>query len=161
MQNVNNVLPSDVLNVDNPWLLALRRYFLITAFGHLIWEFAHMPLYTLWDTGTPGEIMFAAVHCTGGDVLIASTTLLASLLLFGNSHWPRQAFTAVTISMIIFGIAYTVFSEWLNIVIRKSWAYNEAMPVVPVLEIGLSPLLQWIVIPTVAIWWARRSATAQ
>ena len=30
------------------------------AVGNLAWEFAHMPLYTLWRTGTPGEI--TAVH---------------------------------------------------------------------------------------------------
>ena len=33
-----------------------------------------MPLYTLWSTDTVGEIVFAAVHCTGGDILIAKRT---------------------------------------------------------------------------------------
>jgi hypothetical protein len=46
------------------WLGALRRYFVFSAIAHLIWEFAHMPLYTIWLTGTLGEIIFAAVHCT-------------------------------------------------------------------------------------------------
>ena len=161
MNSVDHILSSNAQTINYAWLSALRRFFLFTAVGHLIWEFAHMPLYTLWDTGTRGEIVFAAVHCTGGDVLIASATLLMSLLLFGNNQWPRQAFTAVTLSMIVLGVGYTVFSEWLNIVIRKSWAYSEAMPVVPVLEVGLSPLLQWIVIPGVAIWWARRSVAVE
>lgn len=161
MNSVDNVHPSTVQANDFAWLSALRRFFLITAVGHLIWEFAHMPLYTLWNTGTRGEIVFAAVHCTGGDVMIASVTLLIALLLFGNNQWPRQSFSTVALSMILFGIGYTLFSEWLNIVIRKSWAYNEAMPIVPVFEVGLSPLLQWIVIPTVAMWWARRSMMAR
>ena len=161
MNSVDHDLPSNVQSNDYAWLSVLRRFILVTAVGHLIWEFAHMPLYTLWDTGTRSEIVFAAIHCTGGDVLIASATLLAALVLFGNNQWPDQAFAAVTLPMIIFGIGYTVFSEWLNIVIRQSWAYNEAMPVVPVLDVGLSPLLQWIVIPTVAIWWARRSVVVQ
>lgn len=116
-----------------------------------------MPLYTLWDTGTRVEIAFAAIHCTGGDIMIASLTLLVALLLFGNNHWPRQSFLTVALAMIVFGIGYTIFSEWLNIVIRKSWAYNDAMPVVPIIDVGLTPLLQWIVIPTVAMWWGSRS----
>ena len=40
------------------------------------------------------------------------------------------------------GIAYTIFSEWLNIVERKSWAYSPLMPSVSILKMGLSRLLQ-------------------
>jgi hypothetical protein len=46
--------------------------------------------------------------------------------------------------------------EWLNIVVRASWAYSDRMPVVPVIGTGLSPLLQWVVVPTVAAEAARR-----
>ena len=61
--------------VELGWLNALRRYLIAMAIGNLIWEFAHMPLYTLWETGTPREIAFSALHCTGGDVLIATSAL--------------------------------------------------------------------------------------
>ena len=157
MNSVDTVLQATVKSSDRAWHTSLRRFFLVTAFGHLVWEFAHMPLYTLWETGTRNQIVFAAVHCTGGDLLIASATLMVALLLFGNNQWPSETFGAVTLSMIILGIGYTVFSEWLNIVIRQSWAYSEAMPIVPVLDVGLSPLLQWIVVPSAPIWWARRA----
>jgi hypothetical protein len=54
---------------------------------------------------------------------------------------------------LIVGIAYTIFSEWLNVVVRASWDYSELMPVVSALglHIGVSPLLQWIVVPTAAL----------
>ena len=55
------------------------------------------------------------------------------------------------------GVAYTIFSEWLNLVVRQSWSYSEAMPVVPLIGVGLSPLLQWLVIPGVAMLVVRRS----
>src|SRR3546814_16537515 len=54
------------------WLTALRRYLVAITVGNLVWEFAHLPLYTIWYEGTPGEILFAVLHCTGGDLLIAS-----------------------------------------------------------------------------------------
>jgi hypothetical protein len=66
------------------WLSALRRYITFVAFANLIWEFAHMPLYTLWETGSAGEIIFAAIHCTGGDILIALSVVMLSLFLFGD-----------------------------------------------------------------------------
>lgn len=38
------------------WLSALRRYLIFIAAGNLIWALAHMSLYTLWETGSAGEI---------------------------------------------------------------------------------------------------------
>lgn len=132
------------------WLAALRRYLAIVAIGNLAWELLHMPLYTLWETGTAGEIVFAAVHCTGGDVLIALASLVAALLLAGSRRWPRRRFSVVAALTVAFGLGYTAFSEWLNIGVRGTWAYSDLMPVLPWLETGLSPVAQWMVIPALA-----------
>lgn len=82
----------------------------------------------------------------------------ACLLLAGDG-WPHErcAFRRVAAITIAGGVGYTVFSEWLNTTVRKSWAYSELMPIVPGLEIGLSPLAQWIVMPLLGFWWARRT----
>ena len=53
------------------WHAALRVYLLTIAGGNLVWEFLQLPLYTIWQTGDWGDVAFAALHCTGGDVLIA------------------------------------------------------------------------------------------
>ena len=132
------------------WLAAFRRYLAIIALGNLAWEFLHMPLYTLWETGTVGEIVFAAVHCTGGDILIALASLVAALLLMGSGDWPQGRFMPVAALTIAFGLGYTVFSEWLNIEVRGTWAYSDLMPVMPWLGAGLSPVAQWLVIPIMA-----------
>ena len=136
---------------------ALRRYFAVIIAANLVWEFAHMPLYTIWNEGTAGEIVFAAVHCTGGDILIAMSALVLALLLAG-SGWPedRGGARRVALLAVPFGIGYTIFSEWLNIVIRAAWAYSDLMPIVPIIDAGLSPLLQWLVIPLAGFWWAAR-----
>lgn len=104
-----------------------------------------------------GEIAFAILHCTGGDLLIAVATLMLALLFIGADSWPKEGFYPVLTLTVILGAAYTVFSEWLNVVIRQSWAYSELMPVIPVINTGLAPFLQWLIIPAVGLWWARRS----
>lgn len=139
-----------------PWLFTLRRYLGFVAAANLTWETAHVPLYTIWRDGTPSEIAFAVIHCAGGDLLISMASLVLALLLVGNNAWPTRAAGPVAVLTITFGVSYTVFSEWLNIVVRKSWAYSELMPVIPLLDTGLSPLAQWIAIPLAAFWWARR-----
>lgn len=140
------------------WISILRRYLVVMALGNLVWEFAHIPLYTIWVTGSTGEIVFAALHCTGGDILIAVSTLVAALILFGTSRWPEHGYRRVAIAAIVFGLGYAGFSEWLNIEVRQSWAYREMMPVIPVIGVGLSPIAQWIILPILALWWAARKA---
>ena len=137
------------------WLAGLRRYIAFVAVANLLWEVAQLPLYTIWQKGSAREIAFAAVHCTGGDVLIAGATLLGGLLLFGNSRWPEERYLAVAAFTLVAGLGYTVFSEWLNTSVRSSWTYTDLMPMLPALGIGLSPLAQWIVIPVAAFWLAR------
>lgn len=138
------------------WLTVLRRYLLAMALGNLVWEFAHMPLYTLWETGTAAEIAFAALHCTGGDILIAISALVVALILFATSQWPELDYRRVATATIVIGVGYTIISEWLNIDIRQAWAYRDLMPVVPMIGVGLSPIAQWIVLPGFTFWWAGR-----
>ena len=138
------------------WLPAIRVYLGLSVISHLAWEILQLPLYTIWRTGTPREIAFAVVHCTAGDFIIASLALLAALLVVGDRAWPRERFVPVMIASLMIGIGYTVFSEWLNTVSRKSWAYSELMPVVPWIGTGLSPLLQWLAVPAIGFRALRR-----
>lgn len=145
------------------WHRALQRYLVVILLGNLVWEFAQMPLYTIWKTGTWSEIVFAAVHCTGGDILIALSALTLALMIAGNENWPLQKGRIVGGIALGLGVAYTVFSEWLNIVIRAAWAYSDLMPVIAFngFQVGLSPLLQWILIPLAGFWSASlRDGTA-
>ena len=101
------------------------------------------------------------MHCTGGDILIASASLLLALLLVARPAWPDETYRRVAALTLAFAVPYTVFSEWLNTEVRGSWTYSELMPVVPLLDAGLSPLAQWIVIPIAAFWWAGRPNRTQ
>jgi hypothetical protein len=154
------VRASDGMVPTGNWLSALRRYVAVILLGNFVWEVAQLPLYTIWYKGSLRDIVFAAVHCTGGDVLIASTSLLAALLLAGSWRWPHARFYSVSVITVLGGLAYTVFSEWLNTEIRGSWAYSKWMPTLPLIGAGLSPFLQWLVVPTVGLWWARRPLVA-
>lgn len=133
------------------WLPALGTYLGVIGGLNLVWEVLQLPLYTIWTTGTLAEQAFAVVHCTGGDLLIALSSLVAALLVTRSAGWPHEGFRRVATVTIAIGVAYTGFSEWLNVYVRQSWAYSDWMPTVTLgsVRIGLSPLLQWLVIPTV------------
>ena len=54
-----------------PWLAVLN----------LVWEAAHLPLYTLWREASAAYLVFSVLHCTLGDVLIGTLALLACLVV--------------------------------------------------------------------------------
>ncbi len=131
---------------------SLRRaviYVIATGIGHVVWETAQLPLYTIWWSGTARENLVAVLHCTAGDVLITTTTLLIAALIGRFRGWypfgSRMAFTAIA-----FGVAYTILSEWLNVAGWRSWSYSSMMPLLPWLGTGLSPVVQWLVAPSFA-----------
>jgi hypothetical protein len=129
---------------------AVFRYLLVILIGNLVWEALQMPLYTLWVDGTWGQIVYALVHCTLGDVLIGAATLMAALLLLRAAAWPDTGRGQVIVVTVALALAYTMFSEWLNVEVRQAWAYRDIMPRLPWLGTGLSPLLQWIAVPLLA-----------
>ena len=136
------------------WPQTLRHYFGLSLVAHLGWEILQLPFYTLWLTGTLQQQAFAVVHCTFGDAMIAGLSLLLALAFFAHVTWPRASSSPVYLACIAFGIGYTIYSEWLNISVRRSWAYSDLMPIVPMIGTGLAPLLQWFVVPTFALWIA-------
>lgn len=130
----------------------------IAVFGglNLLWETAQLPLYDIWYEASSGEIAFAVLHCTAGDVLIGINSAIVALLLaaalYRSTHPPVWA---IGLIFVLIATAYTIYSEWLNVFVRKSWSYSELMPTIPPLGTGLSPLLQWIIVPAVTIWIAK------
>jgi len=136
---------------DHDWLRALRRYLAVSALGNSVWEFAHLPLYTVWSQGTPRDKLVAVWHCTAGDILIAVSAWALAVMVIGRPQWPAKGFWHVAVLVIALGLAYTGYSEWLNATVRQSWTYSHLMPVIPWLGLGLSPMLQWLVIPSLAL----------
>ena len=93
---------------------AIAAYLGVVAITHLSWETLQLPLYTIWLTGRSCDIVFAVVHCTIGDLMIAALSLMAALVVFGVGTLPAERFVPVIALTLSIGIAYTVFSEWLN-----------------------------------------------
>lgn len=126
-----------------PWLGGLN----------LVWETAQLPLYTLWSEASAGTIAFSVAHCTAGDVAIGAAALFLALILGRERALAQWRWRRIAAGTALAGVMYTVFSEWNNTAILGSWAYSDLMPVLKLagVDIGLSPLLQWLVLPPLAL----------
>ncbi len=136
------------------WLRTMRQYLLLVTLLNTVWEVVQLPLYTIWSDGDVPAIVFAVLHCTVGDALIAGFGLVLSLLLVGKEEWPHSRFKAVVLITISMGFGYTVYSEWRNTTVTHNWGYTSAMPTL--MGIGLAPLAQWLLIPSAVFCWLHR-----
>lgn len=135
-------------------LPVLVRYLVVIGAGNLGWEFAQLPLYTIWRTASGGQIAYAAIHCWLGDLLIAASCLGVAVLTTDRS-WPAGRNWRTATMATALGVASTIVLEWVNVDVLGNWAYAPSMPTLPILGTGLSPLLQWLVLPPLAFVLAR------
>ncbi|MGL4947655.1 MAG: hypothetical protein ACRC4X_08390, partial [Cetobacterium sp.] len=47
------------------------------------------------------------------------------------------------------------FSEIHNVKILKSWSYSNLMPIIPIIDVGIVPIIQWLILPTLIIYLSR------
>ena len=82
--------------------------------------------------------------------------LVVALTLFGTPAWPDEKLRSVLMAALAGGIGYTIYREYVNAGPRASWAYDSLMPTLPWIGTGLSPLAQWIVVPSLAFRFAQQ-----
>ncbi len=125
-----------------------------TFFLNFFWEVVHTYFYTLKESSF-NTMLYGWLHCTLGDVMITLASFWLVSLVSRSRRWLLSLNKMNYLCFIMIGAVYTVFSEWANVQVFKSWGYNETMPIIPLTGIGLTPVLQWIVVPSVVIFLAR------
>ncbi|MGH7779390.1 MAG: hypothetical protein ACREQR_06155 [Candidatus Binataceae bacterium] len=139
------------------WLATLRRYLFFVLDANFVWEILQLPTFADWREGGWRWLTFIVAIGTAGDVAIAATSLVFGLVVFGDERWPAMdaSYWRVAVAASVFGLGYTTYSEWRHAVVLRDWTYSALMPVVPGLGVGVFPLLQWILIPAAAFYYAR------
>lgn len=151
------------MRIENqPLQRVLSRFAWLGVTGFLLngnWEWLQTPFFAD-STSTLNEIVWFRLHCTVGDVLILMACACGVTLVRRSAHWlAGPGFLDVAL-LTLFGIAYTVFSERRNLS-RGAWAYSDLMPLVPGISVGVVPLIQWLVLPTLAAILASRLARSR
>jgi hypothetical protein len=134
-----------------PWLALGLFGFL----PHFVWEILQVPLYEHMHASRHWSAVLQCSRATVGDVVITWTAYAVAAgrvqdrWWLGASHWGRP----LTVFLGA-GLVKTVVLEWLNVYAWRRWAYSPDMPVV--LGIGLAPIVQWLLVPLVTLWLARK-----
>lgn len=123
-------------------------------FLNFFWEVVQTYFYTLKDSPFR-TMLYGWIHCTLGDVLLTLLSFWFISMMSRNRRWFLSLNRLNFIGLMTIGVVGTVISERVNVHILKSWAYNQSMPIIPWLNVGLTPILQWVIIPPVAILLVR------
>ena len=125
-------------------------------FLNLAWEFWQTPLFeNMRQIDHVGGIWVCTIAAFG-DVAIALCAFWAVSLFRRSRRWFLQPRNGDIALLVFVGVVITVSYEWLAVNALKRWAYSDSMPTIPGLEVGLTPILQWLVIPPIVMWLTRR-----
>ena len=126
---------------------------------NLVWEVAQIPLFSGMARAEHGNALLVCTRATIGDVAIAEIAFCVMALRVGSRRWILRASPAMMTGFVAVGVVITIILEYLATHVFGRWTYAPTMPVVPVLRVGLTPLLQWIILPPIVVWFTRRQLT--
>lgn len=123
-------------------LKKLFTIFIVSFLLNLIWENSHSYLYVHYQNGpiTRAILLRAALF----DAV--AITLLA-VLFIGVAYFQKRKWYALP-----FGFLVAIFIE-IYALQNGRWAYNELMPIVPLLNTGLTPTIQLGILSYLIFRW--------
>lgn len=123
---------------------------------HFVWEFLQVPTYSGMAEMAHWQGIKLCTSATIGDVGFALTAFWTASLAARTRHWIGNQAALPVLVFIGTGIALTVGFEFYYTQVTQRWTYSDLMPLVPPFGTGLSPFLQWLIIPPVVLWLSRR-----
>ena len=108
------------------------------------WELFQIPLYKnpVYDFK---HIEFCALASLA-DVLMVLLLYFGIALMFKNPFWIEPLkLQKISIVVLIGGVG-AVLSEMWHLSLG-SWAYNNSMPIIPFVSVGIAPVLQFMILP--------------
>jgi hypothetical protein len=127
-------------------------FWTIAFFAYLfnsIWEVAQGFLYEgyIYDFK---HISFCALASIP-DVFMVFLLYFGFALIYGNTFWIRQlTFGKASLLIVVGGLA-AAFSETRHLA-SGNWAYADSMPLLPIVNAGLAPVLQFMILPILIYW---------
>ena len=123
------------------------------------WELLQVPLYKGMPEAAHWDAIKVCTAATVGDGVIMLLAYWGAALLVRDRWWIAQPRWAPVLALIAIGVGITVLLERLAIISDNpnwGWRYADAMPIIPVLDIGLTPFLQWVILPLLLVWFVKR-----
>lgn len=121
----------------------------LTLVGHYAWELGQAQFFGNHAGDPLGSY---ALHCftaSLGDLTIASVLYAVVALVFRRWSWPVEARTLGPATLWLVAGLITTGAFEVGATASGRWTYARSMPTL--LGVGLLPLLQWVIVPTLTL----------
>jgi hypothetical protein len=124
-------------------------FFFAAFLLNVTWEVCHSMLYD-WDPPMH-EYIPVIVWMAAKDALWVLIFYFAAAAALLDLFWVEKKNRTGFYIMALCGFMFSVGIE-LHAQATGRWYYNELMPVIPLLGIGLTPIMQMTLLPSFAAW---------
>lgn len=107
-----------------------------------------MPLYAGLEEYNAGVFWHCFVASLGDGIMVLLIAAAGRIVL-RQSDWFLRPGVRGYLVMITTGLVLAVIVEWVALHILNHWQYTGHMPKLPVLNVGLVPLLQMMILPPI------------
>ena len=126
---------------------------------NFVWEMWQISFYVAMPSGPHSVGVAACTQATFGDAAIALVAFWSVAAFARSRRWILQPSPSQIGSFVMVGVVITIVFEALATSLLERWSYSPSMPTLPILGTGIFPLLQWILLPPLTIWFVRRQLT--
>jgi len=116
---------------------------------NVVWEYLHYVLYVCPLERLPCALLAAFID---GLIIIGIYFVLA--LAFNDFFWIRTWSARKIFLTVLLGFFIAYFIELRGLYLER-WSYAVSMPLIPYLQVGLSPIAQMIVLPLLSFFLSR------
>ena len=131
---------------------AVSVFFGSSFFLHLLWENLQAPLYVGYVSFS--QHFWICFKATGGDLLFMLVIYIALTIMHRDLFWVANravySHPATWLLPMFVGLLLAISFELWAIHVNHRWTYT-GMPIIPLLKIGLTPILQMLIIPLVTL----------
>lgn len=124
-----------------------------------------MPLYDLGAQSVWEGVRMCLFSTATGDMIFMGVIYLCIASAERSWRWPRfhaaYRHPAVWVIPIVVGVLLATSYELWAVYAQARWSYGASMPLIPIVKVGLAPVLQMVVVPlaVIALCWWRLSAS--
>jgi hypothetical protein len=127
---------------------SFTRFIFITAILAFIlnfaWEIIQMPLYknNVYDVR---HISFCALASVA-DAVMVLLLYFSFALVYKNAFWIKGINIQMALLLSLTGGIGAILAEMRHLS-KADWAYSSSMPIIPLVNAGISPVLQFMLLP--------------
>lgn len=134
--------------LDQPEIWLTLQGFLV-AFA---WEMFQMPFYDMGHLSA-WEVTRSCALASIGDAGIMVLAYQFAALCINNRLWMSHPTRLPTTIYLVSGLVITIAVEAVALRSKWGWAYSDLMPTVG--SIGIVPIIMWLIVPMLALLFAR------